>query len=151
MCCSFKTSYAITRDDRQYISRRDTRTKGVGRYIFRARTHMCRLPFKLKTDPLSLGYINTRAQIWKQKDVRRIAWNRHGTKVNAAAVFRRQRLLSPAARLGPRGGPRSFERLRPVPYEPRVAYWGDTRINRFLHHPWGTIIDAFFFCQWYPL
>ena len=40
--------------------------------------------------------------------------------------------------------PRSLERLRPVPYEPCVAHWGDTRINRFPHHPWGTIIDAFF-------
>ena len=44
--------------------------------------------------------------------------------MNAAAVFRRQRLLSPAARLGPRSVPRSFERLRPVPYEPRVAHCG---------------------------
>ena len=79
-----------------------------------------------------------------------MVYARHGTKVNAAAVFRRQRLLSPAARLGPRGWPRSFERLRPVPYEPRVAHWGDTRINRFPHHPWGTIIDSFFFVSGIP-
>ena len=53
--------------------------------------------------------------------------------MNAAAVFRRRRLLSPAARLGPRGGPRSFERLRPVPYESRVAIWGAAmRYTRFI-------------------